>query len=71
MRTASIKRKTTETDITVLLNIDGSGKSQIQSGNGFFDHMLTLLSRHARFDLNITCIGDTNVDFHHSAEDAG
>lgn len=71
MRTASIKRKTTETDITVLLNIDGSGESQIQSGNGFFDHMLTLLSRHARFDLNITCIGDTNVDFHHSAEDIG
>lgn len=71
MRTASVTRKTSETDITLSLNLDGGGNSEIRSGNGFFDHMLTLLARHARFDLNVSCIGDINVDFHHSAEDIG
>ena len=71
MRTATVTRKTAETDISLTINLDGSGKSDIRSGNGFFDHMLTLLARHARFDLNVNCIGDINVDFHHSAEDIG
>lgn len=71
MRTSEIKRKTAETDIYVKLDIDGVGKSEINSGNGFFDHMLTLLAKHARFDLTLTCNGDIEVDFHHSAEDIG
>ncbi len=71
MRTAEIKRKTNETDITLTLNLDGTGKSEINSGNGFMDHMLTLFARHGRFDLEVLCKGDTNVDFHHSAEDIG
>lgn len=71
MRKATLTRKTAETDITVTINIDGSGKSEINSGNGFFDHMLTLFSRHSRIDLEVTCKGDTDVDFHHSAEDIG
>lgn len=71
MRTAQITRKTAETDITLSLNLDGRGNSTISSGNGFMDHMLTLFSRHGRFDLELTCIGDTDVDFHHSAEDIG
>ncbi len=71
MRTASINRKTNETDIVVKLNIDGSGKSEISTGSGFLDHMLTLFSRHARFDLEVNCKGDTEVDFHHTAEDIG
>ena len=71
MRTATIKRKTNETDITLSLNLDGTGKSEINSGNGFMDHMLTLFAKHGRFDLTVLCNGDTNVDFHHSAEDIG
>lgn len=71
MRIAEIKRKTAETDITLTLNLDGTGKSEIGSGNGFMDHMLTLFAKHGRFDLTVNCNGDTNVDFHHSAEDIG
>ena len=71
MRTSTITRKTAETDITLSLNLDGTGKSEINSGNGFMDHMLTLFAKHGRFDLGVLCKGDTNVDFHHSAEDIG
>ncbi|MGN0174381.1 MAG: imidazoleglycerol-phosphate dehydratase HisB [Acutalibacteraceae bacterium] len=71
MRETKLTRKTGETDISVYLNLDGSGKSNINSGNGFFDHMLTLFAKHAKFDLNVECKGDTYVDFHHSAEDIG
>lgn len=71
MRTASVSRKTNETGIALSLNLDGSGKSQINSGNGFFDHMLTLFAHHGCFDLTLTCEGDVNVDFHHSCEDIG
>lgn len=71
MRIAEIKRKTNETDITLTLNLDGEGKSEINSGNGFMDHMLTLFAKHGRFDLTVCCKGDTEVDFHHSAEDIG
>ncbi len=71
MRTSSIKRKTAETDISLTLNIDGTGKSEVNSGIGFLDHMLTLFSAHSRFDLTLNCIGDTQVDGHHSAEDIG
>jgi imidazoleglycerol-phosphate dehydratase len=71
MRTAEIKRKTTETDIVLSLNLDGAGKSEIDTGIGFLDHMLTLLARHARFDLTVKCSGDTYVDDHHSTEDIG
>ena len=71
MRTAEIKRKTAETDITLKLNIDGSGKSEINTGCGFLDHMLTLFAAHGNFDLNLTCVGDTYVDDHHTVEDIG
>ena len=71
MRTASITRKTNETDIALSLNLDGSGKSDINTGCGFLDHMLTLFAKHARFDLEVKCLGDTDVDFHHTAEDIG
>ena len=71
MRTAQITRKTAETDIALTLNLDGSGKSAIDTGCGFVDHMLTLFSRHGRFDLTIRCKGDTYVDDHHTAEDIG
>ena len=71
MRTAKIERVTFETNIALFLNLDGSGKSEISSGCGFLDHMLTLFSRHARFDLSLKCVGDTFVDFHHTAEDIG
>lgn len=70
-RTAQVARKTNETDVSINLNIDGTGESVINSGNGFMDHMLTLFSRHGLFDLNLTCKGDTHIDFHHSAEDIG
>jgi len=70
-RTASVTRTTKETDIRVDLTIDGNGTSTISTGIGFFDHMLTLFARHGFFDLNITCRGDTEVDYHHSVEDAG
>ena len=71
MRTSEIKRTTAETDIALLLNLDGTGKSEIATGVGFLDHMLTLFARHGRFDLTITCKGDTCVDDHHSVEDIG
>ena len=71
MRTAEISRKTAETDILLTLNLDGTGKSTVQTGVGFLDHMLTLFAAHGRFDLQITCKGDTWVDDHHSAEDIG
>ena len=69
MRTATINRKTAETEIALTLNLDGQGKSEIASGVGFLDHMLTLFARHARFDLALNCAGDTQVDDHHSVED--
>ena len=71
MRTAEINRKTNETDIRLSLNLDGSGKSEINTGVGFLDHMLTLFARHGRFDLKLNCDGDTYVDDHHSIEDIG
>ena len=71
MRTAQITRKTNETDIQLSLNLDGRGESAIESGVGFLDHMLTLLSRHGRMDLELTCRGDTYVDDHHTVEDVG
>ncbi len=71
MRTSTINRKTGETDISLSLNIDGSGKSSIDSGCGFLDHMLTLFAKHGRFDLTVKCIGDTHVDDHHTVEDIG
>jgi len=71
MRTAEISRKTAETDITLSLNLDGKGESQIATGCGFLDHMLTLFSKHGRFDLKVKCIGDTYVDDHHTVEDIG
>lgn len=71
MRAYETQRKTNETDISLSLNIDGTGKSEIDTGCGFLDHMLTLFAKHARFDLTVKCIGDTNVDYHHSAEDIG
>ena len=69
MRQAEIIRKTAETDITLTLCLDGDGKGTIDTGCGFLDHMLTLFSRHGSFDLNVKCIGDTQVDYHHTAED--
>ena len=69
MRKAETVRKTGDTDITLSLDIDGKGESEISSGVGFLDHMLTLFSRHGRFDLKLKCIGDTYVDDHHSTED--
>ena len=71
MRTATISRKTAETDIELTLNLDGSGESDVSSGVGFLDHMLTLFARHGRFDLTLSCVGDTQVDDHHSVEDIG
>lgn len=69
MRTFSTERKTAETDISLSLNIDGTGKSTIDTGCGFLDHMLTLFAKHSRFDLDVSCKGDTYVDYHHTAED--
>ena len=71
MRNVEINRKTAETDITLSLELDGVGKSNIDSGCGFLDHMLELFARHGRFDLDVKCAGDTDVDYHHSAEDIG
>ena len=71
MRTAQITRTTKETDIRLTLNLDGTGNSKIHSGVGFLDHMLTLFAKHGRFDLELTCNGDTEVDDHHSVEDIG
>lgn len=71
MRTAEINRKTAETDIQLTLNIDGTGKSLIDTGCGFLNHMLMLLAKHGRFDLNVVCKGDIDVDDHHTVEDIG
>ena len=71
MRTAQILRKTAETDIVLSLTLEGRGRSEIDSGCGFLDHMLTLLAAHGRFDLTVKCVGDTNVDYHHTVEDIG
>ena len=71
MRTANIQRNTAETSIKLTLTLDGSGNAKIASGCGFLDHMLTLFARHGRFDLSVTCSGDTQVDDHHTVEDIG
>lgn len=71
MRTATCNRKTAETEIALSLNLDGSGKGELNTGVGFLDHMLTLFARHGRFDLSVSCKGDTEVDGHHSVEDIG
>ncbi|MBQ3235268.1 MAG: imidazoleglycerol-phosphate dehydratase HisB [Clostridia bacterium] len=71
MRTCEVVRKTKETDIKLSLNLDGTGVSEINSGSGFFDHMLTLFAKHGRFDLNVNCVGDVEVDYHHTVEDIG
>lgn len=70
-RTAEVKRKTSETDITLFLNLDGSGKAEVSTGIGFLDHMLTLFSRHGLFDLSVEASGDLAVDEHHLIEDTG
>jgi len=71
MRSATIKRKTKETDIEVTVNLDGSGQSEIATGIGFFDHMLDLLARHARIDMKVKAAGDLHIDDHHTTEDVG
>ena len=71
MRQAEVSRKTGETDIRIRLDLDGTGKNVIDTGVGFLDHMLTLFARHGRFDLEVSCKGDTYVDDHHSVEDIG
>ena len=71
MRTAEIARRTAETDVRLRLELDGTGESRVSTGCGFLDHMLTLFARHGRFDLEITCQGDTFVDDHHTVEDVG
>ena len=71
MRAANIERNTAETKIKLSLCLDGSGKTEINTGVGFLDHMLTLFARHGRFDLAVSCVGDTCVDDHHSVEDIG
>src|SRR5271166_3246913 len=70
-RTVSLARKTLETDITLTLSLDGSGKADIATGIGFLDHMLTALARHALFDLTLRASGDLHIDFHHTTEDVG
>lgn len=70
-RTAQIARKTKETDITLSLDLDGAGASSIETGIGFFDHMLTAFSRHGLFDVNLVAKGDLEVDGHHTVEDCG
>ena len=69
MRKYSIERKTAETNIKLSLDIDGTGKSTVDTGCGFLDHMLTLFAKHSGFNLDVTCKGDTQVDYHHTAED--
>ena len=71
MRKSDIVRKTAETDISLTLCLDGKGVSDIRTGCGFLDHMLTLFARHGRFDLTVRCVGDTHVDYHHTVEDIG
>ena len=69
MRKANIVRKTNETDIQLSLCLDGKGEGTIDTGCGFLNHMLTLFAKHGRFDLDVKCVGDTDVDYHHTAED--
>jgi imidazoleglycerol-phosphate dehydratase len=71
MREASVTRKTAETDITLSLKLEGKGTANVSTGCGFLDHMLTLFAKHARFDLTLSCKGDTRVDDHHTVEDVG
>ncbi|MBE6584571.1 MAG: imidazoleglycerol-phosphate dehydratase HisB [Ruminococcaceae bacterium] len=71
MRAANIVRKTAETDIKLELTLDGGGKAEIDTGCGFLDHMLVLFASHGRFDLAVKCVGDVNVDYHHTVEDVG
>ena len=71
MSTCEVNRKTAETDIQLSLNLDGTGKSSVDTGCGFLDHMLTLFAAHGKFDLTVKCAGDTQVDDHHSVEDIG
>ncbi len=71
MRCVEIARKTGETDIKLALNLDGKGTSEIASGCGFLDHMLTLFAKHAGYDLKVACKGDVDVDYHHTTEDIG
>jgi len=71
MRKTEIIRKTNETDVALKLDLDGKGVSCVSTGCGFLDHMLTLFARHGRFDLDVTCVGDTYVDYHHTVEDVG
>ena len=70
-RTATVSRKTAETDITLTLAIDGRGAARIDTGVAFFDHMLTLFAKHGLFDLTVKAKGDTDVDYHHTVEDVG
>ncbi len=69
MRKSEIKRKTAETDISLCIDIDGKGVSNCSTGCGFLDHMLTLFSKHSKIDLSLNCVGDCDVDFHHTTED--
>ena len=71
MRTATINRETAETQINLVIDLDGAGTAEINSGCGFLDHMLTLFAKHGRFDITLTCNGDTYVDDHHTVEDIG
>lgn len=71
MRTGTVERKTRETDISITLSIDGKGNSEISTGIGFFDHMLTALSKHSGISMNIKAVGDLDVDGHHTVEDTG
>ncbi len=70
-RSGEISRRTTETDIKLKLNVDGSGESSVKTGVGFLDHMLTLFAKHSQMDIELSCVGDTEVDGHHSVEDCG
>jgi len=70
-RTAELRRTTAETDIALTLNLDGTGKVEVSTGVGFFDHMLTHIGRHGLFDLIVSCKGDTHIDAHHTVEDVG
>lgn len=71
MRTAEITRNTAETNISLKVNLDGTGKNEVNTGVGFLNHMLTLFAAHGKFDLEVCCVGDTDVDDHHSVEDVG
>src|ERR671927_535066 len=70
-RTASVRRQTGETNIELTINLDGTGRAEVATGVGFFDHMLTLLARHSLIDLTVTAAGDLHVDPHHTVEDVG